>query len=285
MKAVVLSLAGGIASTLTLSSFAMDRVDSGEAVITENNQNIRIQSEAQPNHITGRFPNSGNPHAIERVQVDVQVAAHPIKTDRATAVRIAGVALNGILFEPGTAECFGQSRRSGGSQSKPSKHQHGKGKPHRHGPRPTGPAGCEWSEEAQVDGKTRLGLDQNQAHVQPGGLYHYHGIPEGLIDTAENTGDLVWVGYAADGHRLLYSRSGQFNSSYHLKSGQRSSGPGGTHTGLYTQDWAYQAGEGDLDACNGTTIDGEYVYLMTEHFPYLPRCVYGTVDASFNKRG
>ena len=169
MKAVVLSIAGGIASALTLPSFAMDRVDSGEAVITENNQNIRIQSEAQPNHLTGRFPNSGNPHAIERVQVDVQVAANPGKTNRATAVRMAGVALNGILFEPGTAECFGQSRGSAGNQSKPSKHQHGKGKPHRHGPRPTGPAGCEWSEEAQLDGKTRLGLDQNQAHVQPGG--------------------------------------------------------------------------------------------------------------------
>ena len=115
MKAVVLSIAGGIASALTPPSFAMDRVDSGEAIITETNQNIRIQSEAQPNHITGRFPNSGNPHAIERVQVDVQVAANPVKTDRATAVRMAGVALNGILFEPGTAECFGQSREAPGS--------------------------------------------------------------------------------------------------------------------------------------------------------------------------
>ena len=136
-----------------------------------------------------------------------------------------------------------------------------------------------------MDGKTRLGLDQNQAHVQPGGLYHYHGIPEGLIKTAANTGDLVWVGYAADGHRLLYSRSGQFQSSYNLKTGQRDGGPGGAYTGLYTQDWVYQARAGDLDACNGTTIDGEYVYLMTEDFPYLPRCVYGTVDASFNKQG
>ena len=285
MKAVVLSIAGGIASALTPPSFAADRVDSGEAIISENNQSIRIQSEAQPNHITGRFPNSGNPHAIERVQVDVQVAANPVKSNRAAAVRIAGVALNGILFEPGTAECFGQSRGAPGSQTRPSKHQHGKGKPHRHGPRPAGSAGCEWSEEAQLDGKTRLGLDQNQAHVQPGGLYHYHGIPAGLINTAANTGDLVWVGYAADGHRLFYSRSEQFNSSYRLKSGQRSGGPGGAHTGLYTQDWVYQAGAGDLDACNGTTVNGEYVYLITGEFPYLPRCVYGTVDASFNKRG
>ena len=91
MKAVVLSIAGGIASALTPPSFAMDRVDSGEAVISETNQSIRIQSEAQPNHITSRFPNSGNPHAIERVQVDVQVAANPVKSNRAAAVRIAGV--------------------------------------------------------------------------------------------------------------------------------------------------------------------------------------------------
>ena len=103
--------------------------------------------------------------------------------------------------------------------------------------------------------------------MQPGGLYHYHGIPDGLINTAANTGDLVWVGYAADGHRLLYSRSGKFQSSYSLKTGQRDGGPGGAYTGLYTQDWVYQAGAGDLDPCNGTTIDGEYVYLMTKDFP------------------
>ena len=28
-----------------------------------------------------------------------------------------------------------------------------------------------------------FGADENNAHVQPGGTYHYHGMPEGLIKT------------------------------------------------------------------------------------------------------
>ena len=51
-----------------------------------------------------------------------------------------------MLFDPGTAEFFQRNRNS------------------------------EWNYEA-LSGAVKLGLDQNHAHVQPNGAYHYHGLP------------------------------------------------------------------------------------------------------------
>ena len=87
--------------------------------------------------------------------------------------------------------------------------------------------------------------------MQLTGLYHYHGIPTGLValDTVYGD-DLMFVGYAADGFKLLVSQSNKYKSSYTLKKGNRPSGPGGPYTSKYTQD-LYVEGSGDLDACNG----------------------------------
>ena len=139
-------------------------------------------------------------------------------------------------------------------------------------------------EEAIVNGKGQLGLDQNNAHVQPTGTYHYHGVPHGLLDVLPR-GDLVHVGYAADGFKMMVSRSGKYESSYRLKSGTRSSGPGGSYTGKYTADFDYKAGSGDLDQCNGADVNGEYVYFLTEAFPFAPRCLMGEANSSFARRG
>jgi YHYH protein len=35
------------------------------------------------------------------------------------------------------------------------------------------------------------------------------------------------------------------------------------------------AGSGDLDNCNGITVDGEYAYIITHEFPLIPRCLKG----------
>ena len=48
MKSVVLSIAGGIASALTPPSFAMDRVDSGEAIISENDRAFEYRARLSP---------------------------------------------------------------------------------------------------------------------------------------------------------------------------------------------------------------------------------------------
>ena len=82
-----------------------------------------------------------------------------------------GVALNGVPFDPLTAEYWNHDR----------------------------PAG--WNIEA-LSGQVNLGLDQNNAHVQPDGTYHYHGIPFGLLDRFPYRDKPILLGYAADGFPL-----------------------------------------------------------------------------------
>lgn len=233
--------------------------------ITEDERYRYIKSNGIPDHTTGTFPNRSNPNAISAQNHDYRVSLKPRSTRRATPQNgVVGVALNGIPIEPGTAECYGQAR---GSRPNPN---------------------CEWREEAIVNGTGKLGLDSSNAHVQPTGAYHYHGIPSGLLGALPK-GDIVHVGYAADGFKLLVSRSGAYKPSYRLKSGVRlGAGPGGRYDGTYTADYAYAAAKvGDLDECNGGYVDElrAYAYFLTEGFPFAPRCLMGSVDSSFARRG
>ena len=80
-------------------------------------------------------------------------------------------------------------------------------------------------------------------------------------------------------------------SSYRLKSGSRpgdgSSAPCGEYDGVYSNDFEYVSGLGDLDACNGRVgvtpdyPDGTYYYVITNDFPYIPRCFMGTPSNDF----
>jgi hypothetical protein len=54
---------------------------------------------------------------------------------------------------------------------------------------------------------------------------------------------------------------------------------GSVKDGALTDDWEYDASYGDLDECNGTTIDGIYAYLITKEFPYASRCLMGEFAA------
>jgi hypothetical protein len=238
--------------------------------ITEDGTYRYISSNGIPNHKTGQFPNRGNPNSISAQSHKYRVPLNPQKTGRATEQNgVMGVALNGIPFEPGTAECYGQTR----------------------GQRPSGPPGqgCEWREEAIVNGEGQLGLDSSNAHVQPNGTYHYHGVPWGLIDHLDKSAVILHVGYAADGFEILYQNQPDdelWRSSYRLKSGIRPSGPGGRYDGTYTADYEYVSGAGDLDECNGITFsDGSYAYILTREFPFVPRCLMGRADQSFARRG
>ncbi len=73
--------------------------------IKKNNRYIYIRSNGIPNHKTGQFPGKGNPHKIEIQKHYYRVASNPIKSDKPIPIKLFGVALNGIPFEPGTAEC------------------------------------------------------------------------------------------------------------------------------------------------------------------------------------
>ncbi|MDG1877987.1 MAG: YHYH protein, partial [Acidimicrobiales bacterium] len=49
--------------------------------------------------------------------------------------------------------------------------------------------------------------------------------------------------------------------------------------GTYVSDWVFTPGSGDLDECNGAFVDGEYVYFITNDYPYIPPCLMGEATA------
>lgn len=213
-----------------------------------------------PNHKTGDFPNQGNPNTISAQNKTYTFPASPKYTGEAQWVREPGVALNGIKFEPGTAEVVV----------------------------------CDTGENYRVEAfqdMIDLGLDFNHAHVQPTGAYHYHGTPTSVIEKFDAGEDLVHVGFAHDGFPMYYSKSGKYKPSYKLLDGDREGedctytthktidiSVGGHHDGTYGSDFEFVEGSGDLDACNGITIDDKYMYLVTDEFPYVSRCLMGEVE-------
>lgn len=104
-----------------------------------------IESDGIADHATGRFPNSGNPHSIKSQDYKFRVALNPKKDSSPKSVghNNFGVAVNGVPFDAATAEYWNNDRSS------------------------------DWNIEALTGGIT-LGLDSNNAHVQPNGAYHYH---------------------------------------------------------------------------------------------------------------
>ena len=231
-----------------------------------------ISGNGIPDHKTGNFPNRGNPNAIQSQKHRFRVLLSPHVNSRARDVGFDsfGVAVNGVPFDPAANEFWRRDRNSG------------------------------WRYEA-MSGKVNLGLDRNNAHVQPNGAYHYHGLPTGLVHNWSDTQHSPIIGYGADGFPIyvLYgnqnpdSASGLIKalaSSYRLKSGNRQGGPGGQHDGSFVQDYEYVQGLGDLDDCNGRHCitpeypKGTYAYFLTSEYPFIPRFFQGNPDASFQKR-
>ena len=100
------------------------------------------------------------------------------------------------------------------------------------------------------------------------------------------------VGFAADGFPIYGSyildigEVRKVQSGYRLKSEARPSGvgqPGGIYDGLFRDNYEFVPGLGDLDECNGMSIDGSYRYYITDEYPYVLGCFSGTPDVSFVK--
>lgn len=243
-----------------------------QVTITVDGEYRYIRANGLPNHETGKFPGRGNPNRITVQSYSFRVPLKPQTNATPRNARGAwfGVALNGVPFEPGTTEFWN-------------------GQP-------------EWVMEAK-SGFIDLGLDANNAHVQPTGAYHYHGLPMGLMQKlGSDRAKMLLVGYAADGFPIYTSDAHsdatksasplkKMRSSWQLKKGEREGGPGGKPDGKYTRDYEYVAGSGDLDECNGrfgVTPDypqGTYYYCITDEFPQLARAWRGTPDPSFFNRG
>ena len=217
-----------------------------------------ITSNALPNHETGVFPNEENPNTIS-----AQESAYELPTTgefvwTESRARDPWVAVNGIKIEPETAERVE----------------------------------CESGEVYRIEAKQStfpvIGLDDQNAHVQPTGTYHYHWISEALVAYADTGEDLVHVWFAKDGFNIYYSKSWAYKTSFGLSDEIRTGTTcayrgtavdidGTSPDGTYVSDWVFDESLGDLDSCNWTTIDGEYAYLMTDSFPYTPRCLNGEV--------
>ncbi len=254
-----------------------------------------IEANGLPDHKPGQFPNRGNPNEISAQKYHFEMPLKPQAANELRPLRgnLFGVAINGVVFDPGTAEIWQPGDKI---LSRP-------GPGTRMGP------GVDRSKvwNYQGLGRMNLGIDSSHAHVQPTGTYHYHGLPTGLIERLrkeQGSEQMLLIGYAADGFPF-YAEYGhekandaksplkKLRSSYHMKKDERpkgDAGPGGKYDGTFEQDFEFIAGSGDLDKANGRTgvtpeyPEGTYYYVATADYPYIPRFFHGTPDKSFEKR-
>jgi hypothetical protein len=255
--------------TVELIPATVAPIESGEADIRIEGDVRIIESNGIPEHLTGAFPNAGNPNEIRSQMYRYTVPAQPLRSGTYTPLNgLFGVCINGVPLDPGAAEFFHGDRASG------------------------------WQYEA-LSGAIALGLDESYAHVQPTGAYHYHAAPTLLLSSAGLQPDQhsPLVGWAADGFPIYalygWDEAGAvqtMRSSYRVKSGDRPVGdnqPGGTYDGTFVNDYEYVEGAGTLDACNGNQVvtpdfpEGTYAYFITEEWPFIPRCFAGTPSADF----
>lgn len=241
------------------SGFSVSSAFTDDVTVSISGNEITVMSNGLPNHDTGTFPNSGNPNTISKQDHEYTFTLNPSLTGESyfSGGVVFGIALNGIPIEPLTGEFWDNDPSSGWN--------------------------LEWS-------TNDLGFDDNNAHVQPDGTYHYHGLPTGLLEILEAAGDTdpILLGFAADGFPIYHDHK---SSSYRVKSGTRPNGPGNSYDGSYVEDYEYIEGLGDLDECNGMTgitdeyPNGTYYYVQTETFPVFSRCFSGTIDDSFRQGG
>lgn len=270
---------GECSQTLTsIPSFSM----------TISGGNRIIQSNAIPNHKVGLYggnvSGSLGPNTISAQNESYTITASPIESNSyfpllntsAVSLYSFGILLNGVELDPIAAEPW----------------------PHTGIMSPN--VNWEWNLEAL---NVRIGLDCNNAHVQPTGKYHYHGSPVLYLSNLNvQSNVMTLIGYAADGfpiyHKYAYvsamnssSNVIVMTSSYRLKSGNRPgdgvSAPCGIYDGVYSNDYEYIEGLGTLDQANGRKgvtpeyPNGTYYYVITDEFPSIPRYFRGTPSNSF----
>ena len=225
---------------------------------TSNGSQRILSGNGIPNHEVGTFPNNNNPNTIREINVNKRFTLCP-EIISESGLEIVGPALaiayaiNSVKFDPGTAgRCndLGECSLAQGQGN--------------------------WNIEALGHDTFNFGDDMNHAHVQPNGAYHYHGMPELLVDFLGDNQGMTLVGWASDGFpvyaRYGYSNTNDSNStikslipSYRLKLQPDSNrpmvltslagGPGQGNTspntpiamGAFTQDYEYVEGLGDLD--------------------------------------
>lgn len=250
--------------------------------------NVRYSySNSLPGHAVGTFPTG---RTLEARPLAHAMCASPQKSPESFSVYGAGgeipgcsdryrfgVGTNGVRYDPFAAMYFVNPN--------------------------TGRENRNWNVEAV----NVLNVDFNGGHINPAGEYHYHApAAQYFSETLHIDGSAhsPLMGYAADGYPIYYkyvyenpndsaSNIIGLNSCFRLKSGNRPgdgvTDPDGPYDGTYAEDYEYVNEESCLlDECNGRFgltpeyPEGTYYYVLTDEFPWIPRCFYGSVlDDSF----
>lgn len=246
--------------------------------IEADDETCTIASNGTPNHdfngVTARFAND-----FKTVLSEFQIVRNPEKAANPTPLgqqAYNAVLLNGTPVDLLSAGCY----------------------------RPKGPradkngnvlAGCTIRDPWLIDPPSYddfFGVDLHNAHTQPDGRYHYHSNPNALFNDRQFNEASPVIGFASDGFpifgTIFKDKDGTIRaavSGYELKKTERPAppnGPGGLPDGTYIEDYEF-TGNGDLDECNGMTVDGQYGYYVTTSYPWIMNCYSGTPNASFRK--
>ena len=272
---------GACDQTLGFNSIYNETTQGNNRVITAN---------SIPNHDVGLFgPVMGslNPNAVSPQNESYTIPLKPIEENEFTSLLGTsgsdlgpqysfGILFNGVELDPVAAEPFPHEGRNSPN------------------------ANWIWNLEAL---NVNLGVDCNNAHVQPNGKYHYHGTPTNYLNSLNTSSTtMTLIGYAADGFPVYYkyayslannaaSGVSVMTSSYQLKTGYRpgdgSAVPCDIYNGVYSNDYEYINGLGTLDEANGRNgvtpeyPNGSYYYIITDEFPSIPRYLRGIPSEDF----
>ena len=259
----------------------------GQLIIESDSDRCTFQINQIPNHDFGQ--NVRWPHKPAQNVETIAIPRQPAPADKPVPLGLgpAAIMLNGVKWEPNPAACFAVGRDAPGRERigcGPSLNDH----PWR------------YNIGSQLN---NFSFDDYHAHVQKGGMYHYHSTPRvlytknaQLLDDSDCavSGPSPVIGFALDGYPVfgpcLKDESGvvrSARSSYVLKTGARDDIEGyktpyivgdvasADYNGQFVGDFEYVKGAGDLDECNGATIDDQYGYYATNEFPYALRCLTG----------
>ena len=268
----------GVLCSYTVAEFNNSpSVNATASALWSCNPTRTVVANAIPNHPVGTFPNANNPNTIRTQSISATFPLRPtIANENGTNIMVPGHAINGVKFEPGTGGTCD-------SASPPNCSANG--------------GNGAWRMEALAPSSFNFGTDNNNAHAQPTGEYHYHGMPTGLITKLGKGVAMTLVGWSADGFPI-YARYGytnandassavkELNSSWRIKANPDTGRPATSlyPMGSFLQDYEYVAGLGDLDRCNGRTgvtpefPNGIYYYVITSTFPFVHRCLRGSTS-------
>ena len=169
--------------TLNFNSLYNETVQGNSRIITAN---------SIPNHdvgLFGPFMGSLNPNSISPQNESYTIPLSPLEVNEFTSLLGTsgtdlgpqysfGILFNGVELDPVAAEPFPHEGMNSSN------------------------ANWVWNLEAL---NVNLGVDCNNAHVQPNGKYHYHGTPTSYLNSLNaSSSTMTLIGYAADGFPIYY---------------------------------------------------------------------------------